>query len=396
MCVRVLLGIAVGLLLARPVLAACDGPVGTRPIPLPIYATLPNEGSTFGLMPVFLRVCEGTGRTESILAPSLSWNEVIRWTGTIRSFNYPTDTRTIIFVASLSTRINSNLLFRWDDLPHDSGQLTREFEARWERSIFYRFFGIGADTPEDAETSYTRVRAHGNARLGLNLGNFWNLGATLAFHRDEVQDLGIAGLPISRRVFPGVPGMGGSATLWQLADIRYDTRNNREYSARGLSFEASAGLEEDLLGGPAFARGSLFWRGLLPELSWLSGAARFDASFVSTSRAPFYDQSSLGGAFLLRGFTADRFIDNNAWTIEVEQRIRVLELHLLGVRADVRLDPFVGVGQVFAGLNQTFSNPHFTGGIGFRAFVHPNVLGRVDVATGGQGLDVYVELGYPY
>ena len=62
-------------LLARPALAACDGAVGTRPIPLPIYATLPNEGSTFGFMPVFLRVCEATGRTESILAPSVSYND---------------------------------------------------------------------------------------------------------------------------------------------------------------------------------------------------------------------------------------------------------------------------------------------------------------------------------
>jgi hypothetical protein len=34
--------------------------------------------------------------------------------------------------------------------------------------------------------------------------------------------------------------------------------------------------------------------------------------------------------------------------------------------------------------------------VGFRAFVHPNVLGRVDVASGGEGIKVYVELGYPY
>jgi hypothetical protein len=395
--VRFLIGVAAVVLLARPALADCDGPLGTRPIPLPIYATLPNEGSTFGFMPVFLRVCDGTGRTESILAPSVSWNEVIRWTGTVRYFDYPTDTRTIIFVASLSTRINSNVLFHWDDLPRENGKVTREFEARWERSVFYRFFGIGADTGEDAETSYTRLRGHGNARVGLNLGNRWNIGGTLAFHRDEVQELGIPGLPISRRVFPGVPGMHGSTTLWQLLDIRYDTRKNREYSARGVAFEVSAGFEEDLLGNsPPFARGTLFWRGLLPELSWLQAAARLDASFVSTSRAPFYDQSSLGGAFLLRGFTSDRFIDNNAWTVELEQRIRVLQLHLFGVTADVRVDPFVGVGQVFGGLSQTFSNPHFTTGVGFRAFVHPNVLGRVDLATGGEGLDVYVELGYPY
>lgn len=388
--------IAAGLLLGRPALAACDGAVGTRPIPLPIYATLPNEGSTFGFMPVFLRVCEATGRTESILAPSVSYNDTIHWTGTIRSFNYPSDTETFIAVLSLSTRINSGLLLHWDNLPKQDGTFTRELELRWERSVFYRFFGLGADTPEEAETSYTRLRGHLNTRFGLNLGSDWNAGVALAFHRDAVQDLGVGNLPISRRVFPNAPGMNGSASLWQLIDVRYDTRKNREYSVKGMSLDASVGLEEDFMSGPAFARGSVAWRYLLPELSWLSAAARLDTSFVSTSRAPFYDQSSLGGAFLLRGYTSDRFIDENAWTVELEERVRVVELHLFGVTADVRVDPFVAAGQVFGGFNQAFSSPHFTTGIGFRAFVHPNVLGRVDVATGGEGLDVYVELGYPY
>jgi hypothetical protein len=388
--------IAAALLLARPALAACDGPVGTRPIPLPIYATLPNEGSTFGFMPVFLRVCDGTGRTESILAPSVSYNDTIHWTGTVRSFNYPSDTETFIAVLTLSTRINSGLLLQWDNLPKEPGMFTRELQLRWERSVFYRFFGIGGDTSEDAETSYTRLRGHLNARYGLNLNSDWNAGVAFSFHRDAVQDLGVSGLPISRRVFPDTPGMGGSATLWQLVDLRYDTRKNREYSVKGMSLDAAVGLEEDFMGGPAFARGSVYWRGLLPELPWLSAAARVDASFVSSSRAPFYDQSSLGGAFLLRGYTQDRFIDENAWTVELEERVRIVELKLFGVTADVRVDPFVGAGQVFGGFNQAFASPHFTTGIGFRAFVHPNVLGRVDIATGGEGLDVYVELGYPY
>jgi hypothetical protein len=394
--VRFLICLMAGLFLARPALAICDGTLGTRPIPLPIYATLPNEGSTFGFMPVLLRVCDQTGRTESILAPSVSWNEVIRWTATVRSFSYPTDDQTLIFVASASTRINSNLLLRWDDIPRGEGRLTREVEVRWERSAFYRFFGIGADTRGDGETSYTRLRAHADARLGLNLGTSWNAGATLAFHRDAVQDLGVPGLPLSRRVFPDVPGMGGSGTLWGVVDLRYDSRPNRQYSDGGLSFDGSFGLVEGFLGSPAFARGGALVRALLPELSWLTAAARLDTSFVSTSRAPFYDQSSLGGAFLLRGFTSDRFIDQNAWTVEVEERVRVLELRILGVTADVRVDPFVAVGQVFGGFHQAFASPHVTTGLGFRAFVHPNVLGRVDVATGGEGLDVYVELGYPY
>jgi hypothetical protein len=28
--------------------------------------------------------------------------------------------------------------------------------------------------------------------------------------------------------------------------------------------------------------------------------------------------------------------------------------------------------------------------------VHPNIVGRVDLATGGEGTKAYVEIGYPY
>jgi outer membrane protein assembly factor BamA len=383
-------------LLAAPAWALCDGPTRVRPIPIPIYSTLPNEGSTYGFMPVFLHVCEKNERTESILAPSLSWNDTIHWTATIRSFNYPSDTETFMLVVSASTRINSNVLVRWDELTKGAGQITRELELRFERSVFYRFFGIGADTPAENESSYTRIRAHANGRFGLNFAPDWNAGVTLAFHRDVVQDIGIAGLPLSRREFPGVPGMGGSATFWQGLDLRYDSRPNREYSDRGIFLDGNVSLVEGLLGSPVYGRAGVSLRGLLPELSWLSGAARVDASFVSSGGAPFYEQSTLGGSFLLRGYTFDRFIDENSWTAEAEERVRLLQLKIFGVVADVRIDPFVAVGQVYGGVRQAFASPHVTTGLGFRAFVHPNVLGRVDLATGGEGLDIYVELGYPY
>jgi hemolysin activation/secretion protein len=117
---------------------------------------------------------------------------------------------------------------------------------------------------------------------------------------------------------------------------------------------------------------------------------------VSSGRAPFYAQSTLGGAFILRGFTEDRFVDRQAWTLEVEQRIRLFQTHIFGVVADWRVDPFVAAGQVFGAFDAALSHPQLAAGVGFRAFVHPNVLGRVDVANGGEGFKFYVELGYPY
>jgi hypothetical protein len=383
---------------AAAVLAAeCAGALETKLVPLPVYATLPNEGSTFGAMPVFLRVCEANGRTNTILAPSVTWNDVIHATGTFRVFHYPSDDKALTFIASVSTRINSGLVLLWQDLPAAVGATTSEAEFRLQRSAFYRFFGLGPDTLPEAESSYTRVRAHGDARRGLNLGGNWNAGLTVLLHVDRVQDVGVPGLPLSRREHPSDPGMDGSTIAGQTVDVRFDSRPNREYSERGFFADASAGVLEGISGAPAaYLQGAVRLRFLHPEAGFISGAARFDWTSVSTGRVPFYAQSTLGGSFLLRGFTEDRFIDQNAWTFEVEQRIRFLQTHIYGVTADWRVDPFIAVGQVYGPLSQAFSRPRLAGGFGFRAWVHPNVLGRIDVASGGEGWKVYVEIGYPY
>ena len=84
-----------------------------------------------------------------------------------------------------------------------------------------------------------------------------------------------------------------------------------------------------------------------------------------------------------------------AWTVEVEQRIRFLQLHLFNVVSDWRVDPFVAVGQVYDNFD-LFSHVRVTGGIGLRAWVHPNVLGRVDLAVSDDGFHAYVVLGYPF
>ena len=390
----------IGCLLFAPAAAEaverCPGGLATRIVPLPVYATLPNEGDTFGAMPVFLRVCDVNARTESIIAPSITWNDVIHWTGTFRLFHYPSDEQTLTFIASASTRINSGVLLQWRDLPRAPGAFTTEVDLRWQRSAFFRFFGLGPDTPENAETSYTRARVHAGARYGLNLGGNWNAGVGILFDTDAVQDMGVPGLPLSRRVFPNAPGMGGSTIMGQAIDLRFDTRPNFENSERGLFANAAAGVVEGLSGSPSYLRGSVRVRALHPELGFIAGAARFDWTGISTPRAPFYDQSTLGGAFLLRGFTEDRFIDQNAWTFEAEQRIRLFQTHIYGVTADWRIDPFIAVGQVYRAIDQAFSRPRVAGGVGLRAWVRPNVVGRIDIANGGEGWKVYVEIGYPY
>ncbi len=288
------------------------------------------------------------------------------------------------------------MLVLWERLPTPAGASSDELLFRLQRNVFERFFGIGPDTPPSAESSYTSLRLVASARRGLNLAEHLNLGVTLGVERDAVESIGVPDLPLTPQVFPGAPGIGGATLASQGIDLRYDDREGGDYAQRGFRIDLGAGVVEGLDGAPTYLRASAQVRAVVPELPRLSGAARLYWSAVSSRRAPFYEQSSLGGSVLLRGFTEGRFVDRQAWTVELEQRLRLFQTTIFGVVADWRVDPFFAVGQVFDGLDDFASRPRAAVGAGFRAFVHPNVLGRVDVAYAGEGVKVYVELGYPF
>jgi hypothetical protein len=387
---------ALALVLAGRAAAACPRPLSTQLVPLPVYATNPNEGATYGLLPVILRVCPEDQRTEAIFAPSLTWNSVIHTTGSFRWYHYASPDTTVTTILSVSTRTNYELLLRRVRLPTAVGDSTDELSFRARRSVFERYFGLGPDTPSSGESSYTSRRFVVSARHGLNLAPYLNVGASLALERDDVEAIGVPHVPLTLAAYPDAPGLRGATLASQGLDLRYDHRVGGDYAERGVRIDLGGSVVEGLDGSPTFLRGNLQIRGIFSELPRLSGSARLWLGAVTSGRAPFYQQTSLGGSTLLRGFTEGRFVDRQAWTVELEQRVRVLTTALFGVVTDWRIDPFVTAGQVFGRFPDALSRPRTSAGVGFRAFVHPNVLGRIDVAVANEGLKIYVEIGYPY
>ena len=60
-------------------------------------------------------------------------------------------------IAAASTNINRTLWLTYADLPLEQGRTTIELVEMIRRNLFYRFFGIGPNTEESGQSSYTRT-----------------------------------------------------------------------------------------------------------------------------------------------------------------------------------------------------------------------------------------------
>jgi hypothetical protein len=376
--------------------AARPNKPSTKIFPLPMYATTPNEGNTYGVMPVFVRV-GSEGKITSITAPSASWNRSAGVTGTFRFYRYLDPQRSYNLLASASTTINRTLSFEYEDKGREPGKFAGNLMLKVRRNLFYRYFGLGPDTTKAGESSYTRLAATANGRWARNFTRNLSLGMLGELRADRAERHAISGLPLLHDRYPDAVGLSGAALARQGLGLRYDTRDGAVYAERGLLAEVTAAMAEGIQGFDLFAELDADVRALVPEASFLQLAGRAAWKQLATlgRPVPFYYRASLGGELSMRGFPEDRFIGNGAWEVDLEQRIRLFQTHLFGVVADWRVDPFIGAGQVYTGADP-FSHVRVAGGLGFRVWVRPDVLGRVDVAYGGEGVEAYVVVGYPY
>ncbi|HJM42908.1 MAG TPA: hypothetical protein QF870_06260, partial [Nitrospinota bacterium] len=111
---------------------------------------------------------------------------------------------------------------------------------------------------------------------------------------------------------------------------------------------------------------------------------------------PHYEQSVLGGKDF-RGYPSGRFVDRGVFTVSLEERIRVIRLELLRVPFDVEAAPFVEFGQVFNDLEDIEARRlQVSYGLGIRAVVRPDVVGKIDVGAADEGMNIRVGLDYPF
>ena len=93
-----------------------------------------------------------------------------------------------------------------------------------------------------------------------------------------------------------------------------------------------------------------------------------------------------------------RFVDDNGYVANVEERINLIEFEMMGVRQIFQLAGFVDVGRVFGeGEGLKFDDLKIAAGGAVRLIVPAsNLVTSIDLGVSDEGPAVFVSLDYPW
>lgn len=384
-------------MLALPVAAAADSSYSF--IPVPAFDTDPNAGQTYGLLPVLL-FKEENGQVRSILAPSVTYNEIRGVTGTFRYYLYPNAVERFAAVMGYSETIERQINLQYRNLGIFGGRFHADLKLLYDRDATIRFFGLGPESRAENESNMTLQTAGLYAIFGVNVSQHARLSLGETIQKFEVRRGGVPRLPFTGDLFPDLAGIDGAFIHAQRVAFIYDSRDSLTAPTEGLMTSVFAEASTQLLGsGADYVKAGLesiylhpVWdRRLVVVLRGLVEAINSDES------TPFEILPSVGGVDTLRGFSENRFFGKGRVVFSAEARTQVLALRIFGLDTKYEVAPFVDLGKVFNNASEFFgSNFEVTPGIGFRGLAPPSVVGHVEVGFSREGPAIYVGLDYPF
>lgn len=369
-------------------------------IPLPVIASSPNEGITAGALTAFL-LHDNKDEISTLVAPQLNYNRNFGITTSLYGAFYPLPSRSWEFNLSKSTKVNQDYEFRLRDKNMLDGKLEVNLFTYAFSDGSARFFGFHAKTPKQMESNYNDREVGFNLSVGYDIGRHFQLIFGERYRDVEIEGGAVSSIPYIRDKFMSqhVPGIKGFVAHAQRLSLVYSTLDSVTMPTFGGYAKITVENSSRALGSTADYRhyeGEM--KGFIPF---------DDARYVSVFRlvynqtlgsdVPFLEQSILGGENSLRGYGRNRFIDNSYFMLNLEQRIRLFRWEIFNVNADWELAPFVDLGAVMERLDRAKPGQfEFNPGIGLRAVVRPNIIGRIDIGFGQDGPAVFVGLGYPF
>jgi len=369
-------------------------------VPLPVIASSPNEGITAGALTAFL-IHNTKDEINVLAAPQINYNDNFGFTTSLYAAFYPSATRNWETNLSQSTKINNDYEFRITDRTFLDKKLELNAFVFHFTDGSSRFFGFQSNSRKDSETNYA------NRETGFTLSgsyNFWRHVSIVAGERLRVVDIrrgAVAGVPFINDEFKpsDVPGSDGFTAHAQKIGLSYSTLDSSIAPTFGGYARVSVEISSEKMGSSAnYQHYEAEAKGYIP-LDSTRYVTAFRLAYNQTlgNSVPFLERSILGGETTLRGYGRNRFIDSSYFLCNLEERVRLFRWEIFDVNADWELAPFIDLGAVIEKLDRANSrNFEFTPGVGFRAVVKPNIVGRVDLGFGKEGPAVFVGLGHPF
>ena len=367
---------------------------------IPAVGTSKTDGVDVGLIVPYV-FADDEERVTQIIAPMYLHNEFAGSRAAINVYQYPKRGEEYKLIAAYTEKTERRFVFDYRNLFLQGGRFSLETSVGFFKNGTARFFGIGNQTSPTQETNYTDRELLGHITAGLYIGPGQRVLWTERIRNVEIQTGVVQHLPFTQSVFPTIKGTGGG-TVWghRLAYLN-DTRDDTVTPTIGHYFSMFAELAQTLTTSTntIFSRYGIEYRRLIPNATkqyTFVFRGRLEAT-VGGEAVPFFERSSLGGENTLRAFGVGRFVDNHSLVFNFEERIQLFHLRIFGTVAEIETAPFLDVGKVantfrYRAFSQYQANP----GIGFRAIARPNVVGRVDVASGNEGRAVFAGLDFPF
>lgn len=380
--------------------AEFGNPVKVVSIPLPIIASSPNEGITTGALTAFL-LHNKKDEVSTLVAPQINFNENFGTTATLFATFFPVENRYWEIALSQSTRINYDFEFKLQDktLLNRKLELNAFLFSLSDGSA--RFFGFQSTSQKENESNYADKETGISLSAGYHLTRHIQVVVGERYKTVRIDEGAVTEIPFIRQKFGAtqVPGIDGFTAHAQKLGIVYSTLDSQTLPTWGGYARIGAEVSVRRLGSSADYR---------HYDAEMKAYYSFDnARFISVGRlaynqtlgndVPFLERSILGGETSLRGYGRNRFIDSSYFLCNLEERIRLFRWEIFDVNADWEIAPFIDLGAVMERLDNASSKSfEFNPGIGFRAVVRPNIVGRVDLGFGKEGPSVFVGLGYPF
>jgi outer membrane protein assembly factor BamA len=370
-------------------------------LPLPVIAASPNEGVTSGGLAAFLfhnRADEVT----SLIAPQINYNPNFGTTYTLYGAFYPSPSRSMEINLSRSEKVNDDYEMKLRDVTL--------LDARLELNAFLyhftdgssRFFGFESGSTRDGETNYANREEGFTITATYPMYRHISLQLGERLRKVDISQGAIKDIPFIAERFNeiDIPGLNGFTAHAQKLALVYSTLDSPTMPTYGGFAKISAEVSATTLGSDEnYRHYEVEAKGFVPK----DDAKRFISAFrilynqTLGDHVPFLERSILGGENSLRGYGRNRFIDSSCLLINLEERIRLFRWEIFDVTADWELAPFIDIGAVMKALDRIEGNSfEFSPGIGLRAVVRPNIVGRMDIGWGSEGVAVFVGLGYPF